>query len=290
MNDQPARILRSMVERYGPSIAYDPLRCEGLLRDTCPRCNKEIFVLVNAVRQHVPSDLLNPRHSLPPSLFRGFLVKRLQDELAFSDEAACWAVETWERALGLGNGSPVPGSHESSFADMTPSAAPVATRVPGPVYSGTGTDQRASWVKDLESGSTEARLGVIRQVAQSGDKENTRLLLTSLENQVRSVRKAAFDALLAMGEPAEPYLLEALGDSHNQVVIPVIIALATISSRGAVDPLIALLDAGGDPAVYAVWALGEIGDGRAITPLAKLLNSSDARLRSGAEEALHKFP
>ncbi|MCK9632048.1 MAG: HEAT repeat domain-containing protein [Methanoregula sp.] len=290
MNEQPARILKSMVERYGPSIACDPLRCEGLLRDTCPRCNKEIFVLVNAVRQHVPSDLLNPRHSLSPSLFRGFLVRRLQDELAFSDEAAQWAVDTWARALGLDNGSSAPGSSPNSFADMAPSAA---NRVPDPVStgtSGTGTDQRASWVNGLESGSVEVRLGVVRQLAQSGDKENTRLLITSLENTVWRVREAAFDALLAMGEPAEPFLVEALGDPHNQVVIPAIIALATISSRGAVDPLVALLDAGGDPAVYAVWALGEIGDGRAITPLTRLLISSDARLRSGAEEALGKFP
>jgi HEAT repeat protein len=50
-----------------------------------------------------------------------------------------------------------------------------------------------------------------------------------------------------------------------------------------------LLDEGGEPAVYAVWALGEIGDDRAITPLTKLLKSGDARLRSGAEEALRKF-
>ena len=100
MNDQAARTLKTLIARYGTSVALDPLRCEGLLRDTCPRCNREIFVLVNAVRQQVPADLLAPRHSLPLPLFRGFLVKRLQDEFAFSDEAAHWAVDAWADARG----------------------------------------------------------------------------------------------------------------------------------------------------------------------------------------------
>jgi hypothetical protein len=282
MNDQAAGILTSLVARFGTSLALDPLRCEGLLRDTCPQCNREIFVLVNAVRQQVPADLLAPRHSLPMSLFRRFLVKRLQDELAFSDEAALWAVDTWADALGLNNGSDGLEPAEDAGAD-------IIGRVPDAVYTGIVLEQRAVWAGELESGGVEARLTAIRQLVQSGDNDSIRLLITSLENPRWRVRQAAFDALVAVGEPAVPLLVEALADSHEQVVTSSIIALGTIRARGAAGPLIALLDPGSEPVAYAIWALGEIGDELAITPLTKLLKSSDARLRSEAEQALRKF-
>jgi HEAT repeat protein len=285
MNEQAASILKSLIARYGTSVALDPLRCEGLLRDTCPRCSREIFVLVNAIRQQVTADLLAPRHSLPQPLFRGFLVKRLQDELAFSDEAAHWAVDTWVDAFGVDAGT-YRGVPAEDYRAGVNGAEPC---VPDAVYTGSGAEQRAAWATELDAGSVDARLATIRQIARSQDPESVRLLITGLENSSWRVREAAFDALLDLGEPGAPCLVEALADPHERVVVPVVIALGEIKARGAVEPLAALLDDGGAPAVYAVWALGEIGDDRAITPLTKLLNSSDARLRSGAEQALRKF-
>jgi len=286
MNEQAARILISLVGRYGPSLAYDPLRCEALLRDTCPRCSRETFVLVNAVRQQVPADLLSPRHSLPPDLFRGFLVKRLQDELAFSEEAARWAVETWALALGPGNGSggPVPAS--ISRASCTSIALQDLQGKPGTAGS---PEQRSSWARDIESGDAEIRLVAIRQMEQYGDRETIRLLITALENPAWRVRKAAFDTLAAIGEPAVPLLVEALGDSHEQVVIASILVLGSIRARGALEPLAALIESGGEPALYAIWALGETGDPRAITPLTRSLSNNDSRVRLEAETALRKF-
>lgn len=286
MNEQAARILISLVGRYGPALAYDPLRCEGLLRDTCPRCSREIFVLVNAVRQNVPADLLAPRHTLPPALFRGFLVKRLQDELAFSDEAARWAVETWIEALGLDDesGRQDPAIASDTFREVA------AGDLPGKKAVFTVTpEQRASWVRDLESGNMEARFAAIRQMAVSGDGETLRLLITAFENPAWRVRKASFEALAGIGEPAVPYLVEALGDSHEQVVVASVLVLGMVRAPGAVEPLAALLESGGVPVTYAIWALGEIGDRRAITPLTRCLSSSDPRIRSEAEVALRKF-
>ncbi|MDD4136663.1 MAG: HEAT repeat domain-containing protein [Methanoregula sp.] len=285
MNDQAARTLKALIARYGTSVALDPLRCEGLLRDTCPRCNREIFVLVNAVRQQVPADLLAPRHSLPLPLFRGFLKKRLQDELAFSDEAAHWAVDTWADALGLDPGADqrepteVSGTGEREGAPCVPDAG----------YTGTGPEQRAEWATELESGGIEARLAAIGKLAHSEDRGNIRLLITCLENSSWRARQAAFDALVLQGAPAVPYLIEALADSHERVVISVVIVIGAIRAHEAVTPLIALLDSGGEPAAYGAWALGEIGDERAITPLTRLLNSRNARLRSESEQALMKF-
>lgn len=285
MNEQAARILMSLVSRYGSSIALDPLRCEGLLRDTCPRCHREIFVLVNAVRQQVPADLLSPRHSLPPALFRGFLVKRLQDELAFSDEAAHWAVDTWAAALNL-DGNPAP-EEQPKNAGYTGngSTIPVPETSPGT----TTPEQRGDWARELESATVESRLAIIGTMAQSPDNATVRLLITSLENSSWKVRVTAFDALTDLGDRAVPGLTKALDDSHERIVISVIIVLGAIRAKGAVEPLIGLLDKGGRTLPCLIWALGEIGDQRAITPLTKFLNSRDPQVRSGAELALKKF-
>lgn len=287
MNEQAARILISLVGRFGSSLAYDPLRCEGLLRDTCPRCTREIFVLVNAVRQQVPADLLAPRHALPPALFRGFLVKRLQDELAFSEDAARWAVETWASALGLDDDSGLRELAEPVSGTCT-EGTPAATR-PMSGDSTARTEQRSSWARDLDTGSMEIRLAAIREMEVSGDNEAIRLLITALENPLWRVRRAAFDALAGIGEPAVFSLVEALEDSHEQVVITSILLLGTLRARAAIEPLAALLERGGEPALYAIRAMGEIGDPRAITPLTRCLNSSDPRVRSEAEGALRKF-
>jgi hypothetical protein len=286
MNEQVPAILRSLVARYGQSLALDPLRCEGLLRDTCTHAGREIFVLVNAVRQQVPADLISPRHSLPAPLIRGFLVKRLQDELAFSEEAAGWAVDTWAGALGVTEGFEGCGPAELSLPLPGPGAKRPAFL---PDLSDSTPEERAAWARDLESGKPEARLAAVAGLLHSGDRECIRLLVSTLENSSRQVREAAFDALVALGETAVPHLVDALGDSHEQVVIPAIIALGAIRSRAGVDPLILVLDGGGEPARYAAWALGECHDDRATTPLAKRISSSDTILQLAAEEALRKL-
>ncbi len=158
-----------------------------------------------------------------------------------------------------------------------------------PFIPDTGPEQRAAWAMELESGDMETRLNTILQLAHPGDIENIRLLIASLENTSWRTRHAAFDALVALGGPAVPFLIEALTDSHEHVVISSVIALGAIRAREAVGPLITLLDSGGDPALFAAWTLGEIGDDQAVTPLTKLLNSGDARLRTESEQALRKF-
>lgn len=285
MNEEPARILLSLVSRYGTSLAFDPLRCEALLRDTCPRNRREIFVLVNAVRQQVPADLLSPRHSLPPELFRGFLIKRLEDELAFSEEAAQWAVDTWAAALGAGT---ISGTGKTGTLQGTLKRPP-GISFPEDLSPGKGWEQRAEWARQLESGDTGLCLSAIRAMGDSPDTETIHLLITGLENTSWKVREAAFDALLEAGEPAVPALIEALGDSHEPVVTRAVLALGALRAQDATEPLIALLETGGERIPATIWALGEIRDSRAITSLTRLLNSSNPQVIMEAETALKKF-
>jgi formylglycine-generating enzyme required for sulfatase activity len=99
--------LNALIVRYGHALSEDPPRCEAMLRDLCGQHKREIFILVNALKQRVAADLLGGNGGLPAPLMIGRLRKRLEDELALTAEAAHWAVETWALALRVIAG-PVP--------------------------------------------------------------------------------------------------------------------------------------------------------------------------------------
>src|SRR5207249_12166869 len=65
----------------------------------CPELRREIFVLVSALRERVPQELLTLPSGVPPDLVLRQLAQRLADNLAFAERAARWAVETWAVAL-----------------------------------------------------------------------------------------------------------------------------------------------------------------------------------------------
>lgn len=101
MKDQPVVTLKKLIAQHGKNLTNDARRTEALLNDLCPDYRREVFVLVNAQRQRVPADLLAAPEWMPIEAVSGRLSRRLQDRLAFSEEAADWAVQSWASALGL---------------------------------------------------------------------------------------------------------------------------------------------------------------------------------------------
>ena len=101
MNGLPRQKLRELIVQYGRSLCDDPRRCEALLKDYCGQYKREIFVLVNALKNRVAEDLNNTSAGVPPALVVGRLIQRLEDELGLAENAARWAVETWALALGI---------------------------------------------------------------------------------------------------------------------------------------------------------------------------------------------
>ena len=101
MNDAPRRTLRELVARHGPGLCSDAKRCEGLLRDLCGAHRREINILVGALKERVPLDLLAGRGAMPRGLLLSRLAKRLEDQLALTEDAARWAVASWALALGV---------------------------------------------------------------------------------------------------------------------------------------------------------------------------------------------
>jgi hypothetical protein len=101
MNNVPRQTLRQIIDKYGQDLCSDARRCEGLLKDLCGSYRREINVLVNALEERVPLDLLAAGSSMPRELLLGKLTRRLEDNLGLTPEAALWAVDSWALALGI---------------------------------------------------------------------------------------------------------------------------------------------------------------------------------------------
>jgi len=101
MNNLPRQMLRRILTKYGNEICSDARRCESLLNDLCGEYQREINVLVNAIEERVPLDLLAAGNSMPRELLLTKLEKRLEEQTALTIEAAQWAVESWALALNV---------------------------------------------------------------------------------------------------------------------------------------------------------------------------------------------
>ncbi len=101
MNDAPRRKLREIIERHGREIIENPRRVEGLLRDYCGEFRREISVLTMAFEEHAVIDLIDAPKSLPRTVLLSRLAQRLCDNLALSETAARWSIESWAWALGI---------------------------------------------------------------------------------------------------------------------------------------------------------------------------------------------
>jgi len=111
MNDLPRQRLCEIIQKYGRSLCDDQRRCEGLLRDLCGEYRREVNIIVSALKEQVVSDLLTPQSNIPYDALLSRLTKRLHNDLALTEDAARWAVESW--ALALGVFAPEPGmEHE----------------------------------------------------------------------------------------------------------------------------------------------------------------------------------
>jgi hypothetical protein len=98
MNDLPRQKLKEIIIQHGRSLCDNPQRCEAFLRDYCGGYRREIFILISALKQDVAKDLLNS-NNVPLELLVSRLIKKMQNELGLTEEAAHYAVESWAQAL-----------------------------------------------------------------------------------------------------------------------------------------------------------------------------------------------
>jgi hypothetical protein len=144
MDNFPRQTLRRILTKHGKNICADARRCEALLNDLCGAYRREINVLVNAVEERVPLDLLAGAGSMPTGLLLTRLEKRLEDDTGLTAEAARWSVESWALALGIATDAEI---EERSAAAKTP--APKAERV-RPVESENKTTERQQQITNTD--------------------------------------------------------------------------------------------------------------------------------------------
>jgi len=91
--------LSEILIRHGRAPLTNAKLCENFLRDYCGEYKEEIGLLVFAVRERIPSDLLTSRDGLPRDLLRGLLVKRLRKDRSLDEGTARWIVDSWGQAI-----------------------------------------------------------------------------------------------------------------------------------------------------------------------------------------------
>ena len=96
LSDSPRRTLSKLLTDYGLDLLDDPARMNALLADLSGEFDRERFLLVHALREGIPADLLSQKRGSTASERR--LTKRLQKRYGVSDKAAQWAVESWSEA------------------------------------------------------------------------------------------------------------------------------------------------------------------------------------------------
>jgi hypothetical protein len=132
MAGDPRQILFEVLHEYGEALIEDPRRFEALLRDFCPQWDWKPRVLVDALKERVPQELSS---SSSPSLAlvkSQQLVARLETDLALTQEAARWAVDSWALAMGVVTAAPPPPPPQRAPRPPPPQRAPPPAPPPPP--------------------------------------------------------------------------------------------------------------------------------------------------------------
>lgn len=93
----PQIALRRLLTDYGPALLEDPARVHALLADLGELPVRERFLLVHALRENIPAELL-VQH-LDDRNERQQLSQRFQRKYGLSTEAARWAIESWSLSI-----------------------------------------------------------------------------------------------------------------------------------------------------------------------------------------------
>jgi outer membrane lipoprotein SlyB len=96
-----AEAIDRLYKEFGKELLNQPTKLRNLLRDEEPDAKSEISILVRALDEGVPQDLLRVDEREPAQAHISRLVKKMQ-ERGFAPEASAAAVRTWARGLGVG--------------------------------------------------------------------------------------------------------------------------------------------------------------------------------------------
>ncbi len=101
MDNSSRQKLQEIVTHRGTLVYHDAKLCKALLKDFCGMYRKEISILLGAVDEGIPAQLLASKPPVSHTVLIAQLINKLQENLALTEEAARWAVESWVYAQGV---------------------------------------------------------------------------------------------------------------------------------------------------------------------------------------------
>ena len=134
--------LQSLIDLYGPGLLFASGRFERSLRDQFPDAQREISVLVHALAEQVPQELLSVHTDEDLQNLLPQLAQRLSDHLSLTQGAADWAVRTWARGLGLAVFS------TGTLPDSLYREGSIAAAVESGIEGATDSAEKALWRRD----------------------------------------------------------------------------------------------------------------------------------------------
>ena len=93
--------VKASIDLHGPSLLFEPGRLAEILNAQSPEAGHEVALLIQALEEQVPEDLLGAHSNEEVDALLPLLAKRLADRKDLSPEASNWAVTTWARVLGI---------------------------------------------------------------------------------------------------------------------------------------------------------------------------------------------
>ncbi len=127
----------------------------------------------------------------------------------------------------------------------------------------------------------------LKTLAKHRYRNSLRIIREMLESDEPRLSKAAFDALLQMGDELKPKSLRKLLDPERpELCIVAADALRRLDDMSGLQPLLAVVKKGGFTRSNAIAALGKFRVRAAVHPLIDALNDSNATVRSRAYQGL----
>lgn len=127
--------LSAIVDQYGPSLFFEPDRLKAYLDDACPDAPKGISLVLLALTEAVPQQLLAAHSDADLRTLLPRLVQQLTERSVFDAPSATWVVRAWTHALalptiGLDGAPPVMRAAPATVVDFASIVTPMTHRKP----------------------------------------------------------------------------------------------------------------------------------------------------------------